>query len=378
MIISKRIGQEIVREIENLVHQKINMMDENGVIIASSDSSRLGQVHSGALKIIKNNLPELYIEKNDISEGVQRGLNLPITINSKVVGVIGITGNYRDVVQIGQIVRKMAQILLNYQLERQHKEFKELSFYDFIEELIAMPTNDYTQDFIHRANYHNIDLSESYIIVIITPQNNDPIDNLNEESTFLNDFLKKLCNEKNFVFSKRKNQWIVLISHNNKNNTKSLLDCFFVQIFKQFKKEIPLYIGISSINNVSSVVHNNFELALKSLNVAQKNKKTIVFFDEIDVDLLLQDCSEKTKDYFMDKVFSNLSKKEIEEYVEILNTYFESHGSLKKCSEKLFIHENTLQYRLKKLASITNYDARKVSDLPIFYLALKIYKSKQK
>ena len=42
-------------------------------------------------------------------------------------------------------------------------------------------------------------------------------------------------------------------------------------------------------------------------------------------------------------------------------------------AERLFIHKNTLQYRLKRLADVTGLDVRKPSHAPSLYLAMLFY-----
>ena len=112
MHLSYLSAQQIVQEISAIVGQHVNIMDSDGVIIASTDPSRIGHVHEGAKRIIDEDLPELYISLEMETATTRNGLNLPLTINGRVVGVVGITGRYDQVVSYGQIVKKMTEILL--------------------------------------------------------------------------------------------------------------------------------------------------------------------------------------------------------------------------------------------------------------------------
>ncbi|XBM34228.1 sugar diacid recognition domain-containing protein [Bacillus licheniformis] len=46
--LSKELAEEIVERTMSIIRHNINMMDENGVIIASGDRSRIGDEHAGA------------------------------------------------------------------------------------------------------------------------------------------------------------------------------------------------------------------------------------------------------------------------------------------------------------------------------------------
>ncbi|MBE6096999.1 MAG: PucR family transcriptional regulator [Schwartzia succinivorans] len=58
--------------------------------------------------------------------------------------------------------------------------------------------------------------------------------------------------------------------------------------------------------------------------------------------------------------------------------YFEADGSLTKASEMLFIHKNTLQYKLHRIAQLTGYDIRKPREAAVFAMALMFFDETQR
>lgn len=52
--------------------------------------------------------------------------------------------------------------------------------------------------------------------------------------------------------------------------------------------------------------------------------------------------------------------------------YIKNNGSISKTSSDLFIHKNTLQYRLNKVAKMTGYNPRELKSLIVLYLALEL------
>ena len=57
----------------------------------------------------------------------------------------------------------------------------------------------------------------------------------------------------------------------------------------------------------------------------------------------------------------------------LLEVFFASEGSLQTAAQRLFIHKNTMQYRLRRLADDTGLDVRKPSQAPSLYLAMLLY-----
>ena len=85
MFISKNAAQSIVEEIGREIHEHINMMDGKGVIIASTNPERIGQIHEGARRVITEKLPELYITEEMETETTKKWLELRVTKNRYIV-----------------------------------------------------------------------------------------------------------------------------------------------------------------------------------------------------------------------------------------------------------------------------------------------------
>ena len=82
----------------------------------------------------------------------------------------------------------------------------------------------------------------------------------------------------------------------------------------------------------------------------------------MDLELILNIIDKKTKNNYLKKILGTFSKDEILEYKKIFYYYEIYNGSLKKISEKLFMHTNTLQYKLNKFYEKSQLDMRKYSD----------------
>ena len=45
MRLSRKNAENIVKELNTVIDQSVNMMNEHGIIIASTDQERVGQIH---------------------------------------------------------------------------------------------------------------------------------------------------------------------------------------------------------------------------------------------------------------------------------------------------------------------------------------------
>ena len=69
------------------------------------------------------------------------------------------------------------------------------------------------------------------------------------------------------------------------------------------------------------------------------------------------------------------TKSSMDEMLDFLEIYFACNGSVQAISQKLFIHKNTVQYKIKKIADATGYDPRRLTDAVLLYLCVKLRKA---
>ena len=89
MVIELNIARRVVSELHDAIRQPINLMDENGRIIASTDASRIGTVHSAACQAIRENMECLVVRADGEYAGSRIGVNVPLRFDGKIVGVVG-------------------------------------------------------------------------------------------------------------------------------------------------------------------------------------------------------------------------------------------------------------------------------------------------
>ncbi len=78
---------------------------------------------------------------------------------------------------------------------------------------------------------------------------------------------------------------------------------------------------------------------------------------------------------FIREIFDGHSPDELdEETIMTINKFFENSLNVSETSRQLFIHRNTLVYRLDKLQKSTNLDIRIFEDAITFKIALMVVK----
>jgi len=95
------------------IDYNINIMDREGVIIASRDSTRIGSFHDAAKRLIATGASiECVYPGPSMPAGVRQGVNLPIVHKAETIGVVGITGDPDEVLALAYAVKTSVESMV--------------------------------------------------------------------------------------------------------------------------------------------------------------------------------------------------------------------------------------------------------------------------
>ena len=118
-MLDEAIAQSLLEHFEGATKYNINIMNEAGIIIASTDPSRLGSFHEAAYLLVSKQTPTLDIYQDGDYLGTKHGVNLTIQYRHKTVGVVGITGRPDEVRLPAQLLKASIEGLLEYEYQKQ-------------------------------------------------------------------------------------------------------------------------------------------------------------------------------------------------------------------------------------------------------------------
>ena len=362
-MLTQEIAREIVKQTTLRLNRNINIMDDKGTIIASGKAERINQAHFGAIEVLKTGKP-LIIDEQDCHQwdGVLPGINLPIEFQHVIIGVIGITGVPEELMEFGELVKMITEMMLHQafmteQLEwKQH--LKELVFEDLLKETIDQ------QSIKQRLNLIGMTLEAPFQVGILE-MTADPLKK--------NDLIQLVEN----VFGAK-----VLISFLNVNRvvilTSSLTEILIKQkiniAINQMKtKGYSLRVGLGSLVESELNIRHSFQEAESALSLGD-DRQDLITFTEVETKALLDRLDARTKIQFQERVLGSLSEK----LIETLQQYFLSNLNIGECAKRMFIHRNSLIYRIKKIKEITGYNPQDLNDVITLQLAIWINQNKKK
>jgi len=377
MNISRSLAQRIVEEIGSIINQHINFIDTDCVIVASTDKERINMLHEGSKMVLETKEP-LVINSDNEYRGAKQGVNLPAFFNQDIIGVIGVTGKPSEVERYGQIIKKITEILCveDYYISqrRQLKKAREQIVREFIsmvdtseEAIIALKT---------RAELLDMYLDKVKLVILVYLRANDEQDELVIERTkekVYKEIRNKVKGHKNVVIVDSGMKLICMYEDADIKYLKTQIIRITKEIEQRFN--VNLFFGIGTQVNSIYEIRESYKKADEALRIAiqSQSENNICIYDELGIELLISDISEEVKRKFTSMVFKGKDETYINETIKLLKVYFSCDGSITKAADKLFIHKNTLQYRLNKMKNELGLDPRIYNEAFTLQTAIRIY-----
>ena len=136
-------------------------------------------------------------------------------------------------------------------------------------------------------------------------------------------------------------------------------------------------IGIgTTVSNIKDLARS-FKDAQIALEVGKvfDTEKTIISYDNLGIARLIYQLPTTLCETFLREVFKRGSIDSLDhETLFTIQCFFENNLNVSETSRKLFVHRNTLVYRLEKIKKITGLDLREFDHAIVFKIALMVNK----
>lgn len=104
-------------------------------------------------------------------------------------------------------------------------------------------------------------------------------------------------------------------------------------------------------------------------------EKTILAYNELGIGRLIHQLPLSLCEMFLKEVFSGKGLEQFdEETLSTVNLFFENSLNISETARKLYVHRNTLVYRLEKIQKMTGLDVRVFDDALTFKIAMMVTK----
>lgn len=370
--ISHTLAQQIVNTIKDVCSYDINFINSSGTIIASTNSARIGAFHEIGRKAAVTGTT-IEVAESDNFTGTRQGINMPLYHEDRLLAVIGITGSPEKVRKYAFLAQRITSLLIREQELGQYSRHQADKKQFVISSLLHGDTQN-PEYLLKCLKEFQIDPDTPKRLILIhtypaaSGQNyTDSVSGSVLSEHQIQNFFKT-AGITLYTF-RYPGDYLAVAD----NSGFSALSGTLHNFAKKHADTLAIAVGRSVSLYQLGLSLTTAETALRSLSFHQPSTDNIcaenyAVFDDLTLEIVLSSVSPEDREEFSGKTIRQLSSDE----KELLQTYFSLEMSLADTAEKLFLHKNTLQYKLNHIYKKCGLNPRKFRDAVLLYLALEM------
>ena len=351
---SNRLFQGVVHQMRDAIDRVIGVIDENASIIACSELSKIGTT-GDYYSVDFGESHDLFVRDGYTYKPF--GVHVKPDYAVFVEGTDEIAGKYASILAIS-----LSSIKQYYDEKYDRNNFVKNIILDNV-----LPGDISVKS---RELHFNADINRVVFLINIVASN--------DVSAY--DVIQNLFPDKNKDFVFNINESDIVLVKEIKNNidvkdleklARSISDTLQTEFFT--KVNIGIGTPVIGVKDLA----RSFKEAQIAIEVGKvfDTEKNIVSYDNLGIARLIYHLPTTLCETFLKEVFKKGSIESLDhETLFTIQRFFENNLNVSETSRKLFVHRNTLVYRLDKIKKLTGLDLREFDHAIIFKIALMVKK----
>lgn len=351
---SNRLFQSIIHQMRDVVDRTIGVIDENGAIISCSDLGRIGDTCSANVSAVFSS--DTYVSCDGC---------LYQAFGARVHPEYAVFVDGEDDVAkcyIGVLCVSLSSVKQFYDEKYDRSNFIKNIILDNI-----LPGDIYLKA---RELHFNNEVTRVVLLIRLLEKNDvsvfDVVQNLFPDKS------------KDFVINISEND-IALVKEVRSDIDGKDLEKLARSICDSLSSEFYTHalVGIGTTVIGVKDLARSFKEAQVALEVGKvfDTEKNIVCYDHLGIARLIYQLPTTLCEMFLKEIFEMGSIETLDqETLFTIQRFFENNLNVSETSRKLFVHRNTLVYRLEKIKKLTGLDLREFDDAIVFKVALMVKK----
>jgi carbohydrate diacid regulator len=353
-LISGQILQTTIDGLKNITRREMSVIEREGKVIASTEPETMGTVVEGV---------DSFVDGPAENQLIQSYQYFKVFDNGSAEYIVTIKGEDEETYRIGKIAAFQLQNLIIAYKERFDRD-------NFIKNLLL--DNLLLVDIYSRAKKLKIDNSVRRVVYVVEADIDKDLSAL--------ELLRGMFHSKSKDFVTAVDEKIVILVKELRDKTDMAdIEGAATSIYDALTAEnilnVRVAIGtvVSDLKNVSA----SYKEAKMALEVGSifEDGKSVVNYERLGIGRLIYQLPSTLCKMFIHEVLHGINIEQFdEETLATVGKFFENNLNVSETSRQLYIHRNTLVYRLDKLLKTTGLDLRNFDDAITFKITLMVSK----
>ncbi len=349
---SNRLFQGLVHQMRDSIDAIVGVVDDAATIIACSDLTRIGTTNE-FVSLDLSDVHDIFIRDGFTYK--------PFGSHAKPEYAVFVEGTDEAAAKYATILAISLYNIKQYYDEKYDRN-------NFIKNVVL--DNVLPGDIVIKARELHFSAEVSRVVLLIR------IVSANEVSAY--DVIQNLFPDKNkdFVFTISETD-IVLVKEikgtvdikDLEKLARSIADTLSSEFYTRVN------VGIGTIVGNVKELSRSFKEAQMAIEVGKvfDTNETIMSYDNLGIARLIYNLPTTLCEIFLREVFKRGSIESLDhETLFTIQKFFENNLNVSETSRKLFVHRNTLVYRLEKIKKLTGLDLREFDHAIVFKIALMV------
>ena len=351
---SNRLFQGVIYQMKDAFDRIIGVIDENGVVISCSELGKMGDIRQGVREELS------FSSEVMISDGYTYRY---MGVGAKSEYIVFVEGEDK----MAEKMSKLLAVSLGNIKSLYDEKYDKGSFIKNIILDNILPSDIYIKS--KELHFNTEELRIVFLIKFFGKTDMMPFEMLQ------NMFPDK---SKDYVISVSEHD-IVLVKELKPGTDSREIEKMAVNIADTLSTEFytKVAIGISTVVDNIKDLAKAYQEAQVALEVGKvfETEKNIISYENLGIGRLIYQLPTTLCEMFLQEVFKKGSLESLDrETLMTIQCFFENNLNVSETSRKLFVHRNTLVYRLEKIRKLTGLDLREFEHAITFKVALMVKK----
>ena len=369
MLLSSELAQQILNVLLPISHHNVNIMDQQGRIIASGQAERISSFHKGALDAVTTgSVIAIYPETLNQYPGSLPGINMPIVFEEQTIGVVGVSGHPAAVEATAALVKAVVELVLEREMLRERFRSQANSEEHFLGLLLSDSAATRAQELQRMARMLQINLPLPRLVVVVEVASllEDAHASYGKSALVTARIKERLIREVNssrFFAAEDMavliETQLVLVKHLGDEAWAAELAAWMQELTGRIKQKfpVPVRIGIGSLCASPFFLCRSYHEALFCLGRCQAGGQASIYDFPLLADYLLQP-DRRLPEHPIAMLLRRFEQADLDRYdmKKSLAALMSCQFNVQQAARALFIHRNTLLFRLEKLQQATTLD----------------------
>ena len=376
MSVLQEFSQELVLLSGRLIGEKVLITDTAGVIVGCTDEERIGLLHEASLNVLQTGQAVTHDRSTASSlRGTFAGVTLPLEFEGRLAGTVGITGDPEQVMQYGQLIRAFVEMMLHYRAGQEQRAIRAQESFSLLREILYFNGSPEQEALIRaRADSWGYDLNVSRMAVFLCA------DERPDELSAAQDIISQSFDPMESISaSLAPGRMLILavspLHAHGAPSVRRLADRCRLLHGSLMKLQYPCVISIGCPARGVSELKESCEEAMLTARIAQKRsgEPAVVTYEDVALERMISAIPDKAYSRPSARALEIIrEQKDAAEIIRLITAWCEQGFGVSDTARALFIHKNTLLYRVERIHRLTGYDLRVFRDAMTLYLLLSM------